>query len=82
MATSVLDHIRAVEHQKVKVKTETLQKVKQTNSTSLGLITALLEMEASVSQLRAAPGPSKMRPAKFAAFAPYGRMMQDRIEDK
>ena len=29
MATSVLDHIRAVEHQKVKVKTETLRKVKQ-----------------------------------------------------
>ena len=29
MATSVLDRIRAVEHQKVKVKTETLRKVKQ-----------------------------------------------------
>jgi hypothetical protein len=29
MATSVLDHIRAVEHQKGKVKTETLRKVKQ-----------------------------------------------------
>jgi hypothetical protein len=29
MATSVLDHIRAVEHQKVKVKMETLRKVKQ-----------------------------------------------------
>ena len=29
MATSVLDQIRAVEHQKVKVKTETLRKVKQ-----------------------------------------------------
>jgi chaperonin cofactor prefoldin len=29
MATSVLDYIRAVEHQKVKVKTETLRKVKQ-----------------------------------------------------
>lgn len=29
MATSVVDHIRAVEHQKVKVKTETLRKVKQ-----------------------------------------------------
>jgi hypothetical protein len=29
MATSVLDHIRNVEHQKAKVKTETLRKVKQ-----------------------------------------------------
>ena len=29
MATSVLDQIRTVEHQKVKVKTETLRKVKQ-----------------------------------------------------
>ena len=29
MATSVLDHIRTVEHQKAKVKTETLRKVKQ-----------------------------------------------------
>jgi hypothetical protein len=29
MATSVLDHIRAVEHEKVKVKTETLRKVRQ-----------------------------------------------------
>jgi len=29
MATSVLDYIRAVEHQKVKVKTETLRRVKQ-----------------------------------------------------
>jgi hypothetical protein len=29
MATSVLDQIRTVEHQKAKVKTETLRKVKQ-----------------------------------------------------
>jgi hypothetical protein len=29
MATSVLDHIRTVEHQKAKVKTETLRKVTQ-----------------------------------------------------
>jgi chaperonin cofactor prefoldin len=29
MATSVLDQIRTVEHQKVKVKTETLRKIKQ-----------------------------------------------------
>jgi hypothetical protein len=29
MATSVVDHIRAVEHQKVKVKAETLRKVKR-----------------------------------------------------
>ena len=29
MATSVLDHIRAAEHQKAQVKTETLRKVKQ-----------------------------------------------------
>ena len=29
MATSVLDQIRAVEHQKLKVKVETLRKVKQ-----------------------------------------------------
>jgi hypothetical protein len=29
MATSVLDRIRSVEHQKAKVKTETLRKIKQ-----------------------------------------------------
>jgi hypothetical protein len=29
MATSILDQIRAVEHEKVKVKTETLRKVQQ-----------------------------------------------------
>ena len=45
MATSVLDQIRNVEHQKAKVKTETLLKVKQALSgtqPSSGLITRLL----------------------------------------
>ncbi len=72
MATSVLDQIRTVEHQKVKVKTETLRKIKQALNelNKLGFDYRLLEMAGSVRRLGEARGPTKMPPAEFAAFAP------------
>jgi hypothetical protein len=71
MAIPILDQIRTVEQQKMKVKTETLRKVKQAlkELNKLGLISAWLRMGEWVSELREARGLLKMCPAEFADFA-------------
>jgi len=72
MATSVIDHIRNVEHQKAKVKMETLRKVKQALSelNKLGFDYRVVVNGRLVRELGEARGRSKVRPAEFAAFAP------------
>ena len=72
MATSVLDQIRAAEHQKVKVKTETLRKVKQVlhELNQLGFDYRVVGNGTVSETVGEARGRSKLRPAKFVAFAP------------
>ena len=71
MATSVLDQIRTVEHQKATVKTATLRKVKQALSEldKLGFDYRVVVNGRGDERVRELRGRPKVRPAEFAAFA-------------